>query len=123
MTDESITRLRPLTPATALRRTVVDSLDPYRATPLALARALARKHGLTATESEVLESFVAGCERAELGPELGVTENTIRSHVRSICRKMGLPHLEHVHRALLRECVGWLAECELRHMLISRLSG
>ena len=123
MTDESITRLRPPTPATALRRTVVDSLDPYRATPLALARALARRHALTPTESELLESFVAGCERSELAQVLGVSDNTVRSHVRSICRKMSLPHLEHVHRALLQECIGWLAECELRHVLVSRMSG
>lgn len=102
---------------------MVDSLDPYRATPLALARALARKHGLTPTESEVLEAFVEGCDRAELAAELGVSDNTMRSHVRAVCRKMDVPNLEHVHRALLRECIGWLAECELRHLLATRMSG
>lgn len=130
MRRRTITELRPAAagspiprPATVLRRTVVDSPDPYRATPLALARALARRHGLTPTESAVLEAFVGGCERADLAAELGVTDNTMRSHVRALCRKMGLPRLENVHRALLRECIGWLAECELRHLLVTRLSG
>lgn len=119
MTGRNITTLRPAPRV----RTVVGTPDPREATPLALARALARRHRLTPTESEVLEAFVAGCERADLAEALGVSENTMRSHVRAVCRKLAVPHLEHVHRCLLRECVDWLARSEARGGRLSRASG
>lgn len=65
------------------------------------------RHALTQRESAVLEGLAAGLTRKELGQTLQLTPNTVRTHVRSILRKL------HVHSA--PAAVELLVEEDRRH--------
>ncbi len=63
--------------------------DPERA-PETDANLLARLYGLTAREASVAVLFLRGRPPCEAAAELGMTENTARTHVRPICsRRLG----------------------------------
>jgi two-component system nitrate/nitrite response regulator NarL len=46
-------------------------------------------HGLTQTERQVLRLLMAGHANKEIARELGLSESTIKMHVRRICRRTG----------------------------------
>jgi DNA-binding CsgD family transcriptional regulator len=54
------------------------------------AHDLARRFQLTAAEARVLEQLVAGLSNASIGAELGVSIETVRTHVRRILAKLGV---------------------------------
>lgn len=66
----------------------------------AAAYTLAQQHRLTPAETELLMRFVSGAARGELAELLGIAETSVRSRVRGVCRKLGVPHLEHCYRLL-----------------------
>ncbi|MBO0846363.1 MAG: response regulator transcription factor [Nocardioides sp.] len=56
---------------------------------------------LTSREHEVLELMASGASTTEIRRQLGVTEHTVRSHVRNVLAKLGAhTRVEAVHRAL-----------------------
>lgn len=58
--------------------------------PQAAADTLSRLHGLTERESDVLRLLAVGRSRARIAQSLGVSENTVNSHVQQIYRKLGV---------------------------------
>ncbi len=56
---------------------------------------------LTGREREVLALLTAGAETAEMAASLGVSVNTVRTHVRSVLHKLGVHHrTKAIHAAL-----------------------
>ncbi len=53
--------------------------------------------GLTAREHEVLPWLEAGKTDREIADALGISMSTVRTHVRSIRRKLGMGHRGWVH--------------------------
>lgn len=47
-------------------------------------------HGLTLQQRRVLERLPRGLTNAEIGEELGISENTVKTHVRNVLRKLGV---------------------------------
>jgi DNA-binding NarL/FixJ family response regulator len=45
---------------------------------------------LTARERQVLECLVEGCEPALIARRLSITTNTVRTHVRNLCHRLGV---------------------------------
>jgi DNA-binding CsgD family transcriptional regulator len=60
------------------------------ASPEDIAAALANGFGLTASERRVLELLLGRCGVAEAAAELGVSPNTIKTHVARIFEKTGV---------------------------------
>ena len=54
------------------------------------AKVLARRHGLSPREEQVLEQLVLGRSAAGIGEVLGISPNTVRSHVGNIHGKLGI---------------------------------
>jgi len=50
---------------------------------------LRAKFNLTEREIEVIGIFAAGVLRRQVRQELGISENTLKSHIRSVTRKVG----------------------------------
>lgn len=86
--------------ATFLRHLRRLSLSPTERARLA-ARELARTAGLTVREAEVLELIAAGTRRAALAEQMGVSNNTLKTHVRGVLGKTGEASLDALHRKLL----------------------
>jgi DNA-binding NarL/FixJ family response regulator len=55
---------------------------------------------LTAAERETLRTFVRIGQRGCLAAELGIAETSVRSRVRTLCRKLGIVRLADVYRLL-----------------------
>ncbi len=72
-------------------------IDPSLGGKIALRSAAQREggdwpgaqHGLTPRESEVLVKIVDGLDNKAIGQALYITEDTVKSHVKSILRKLG----------------------------------
>lgn len=47
--------------------------------------------GLTSRESEVLRELVRGARNSEIAATLGISERTVKSHLKSIFQKLGVP--------------------------------
>lgn len=86
---------------------VIFITDPDRrqATPAELLRGL---FGLSTTESKILEALVAGLSVAEIAGFLGRSEDTIRSHVKSILQKTAT-HRQADLIKLVMSSTAWLA--------------
>lgn len=73
-------------------------LDPTLAGQLALRAATVRpgaswpgaEMGLTVRESEVLQAMVRGSSNAAIAAELHISEETVKTHVRAVLRKLGV---------------------------------
>ena len=61
------------------------------------------RHGLTNRESEVLSLIVTGLPNRGIASQLVVSEETIKSHLRSIYRKLGVPDRAGAVATALRE--------------------
>ena len=59
--------------------------------------------GLTHRESEVLELLVAGCSNRAIASRLVIGEETVKTHVRSVLRKLGVADRTAAVAAALRE--------------------
>jgi DNA-binding CsgD family transcriptional regulator len=57
-------------------------------------RSLARKHGLSHLERRLLLQASVGAPRSDAAQMLGISENTYKTIVRRILRKVGEPSLE-----------------------------
>lgn len=56
-------------------------------------------------EASVLVESVAGCTRAELGKKLGFAENTLKTHVRTMLRKLDVEDLQDAVIRVLRDAL------------------
>lgn len=50
-----------------------------------------RGSALSPREAEVVRWLTAGLSRADIGRRLGVREETIKTHLRAVYRKLGVP--------------------------------
>ncbi|MEG0016139.1 MAG: helix-turn-helix transcriptional regulator, partial [Gordonibacter sp.] len=50
----------------------------------------AKEHDLTRREEDMLLMLCQGCSYAEIATELYLSPNTVKSHIRSLYRKMGV---------------------------------
>ncbi|MEG1827614.1 MAG: LuxR C-terminal-related transcriptional regulator, partial [Gordonibacter sp.] len=60
------------------------------ATPETLCAQAAKEHDLTRREEDMLLMLCQGCSYAEIATELYLSPNTVKSHIRSLYRKMGV---------------------------------
>ena len=60
---------------------------------------------LTAREGEVLELLQDGCTNSEIADALAIGVETVRTHARSIYRKLGVPSRRELARRAQREPV------------------
>jgi DNA-binding NarL/FixJ family response regulator len=75
------------------------------------ARSLADRVGLTPREREILELVARGAPRRILARRLGVSENTLKTHVKRLLAKAGDDSLEELARRLHAETlVDWCSE-------------
>jgi DNA-binding NarL/FixJ family response regulator len=63
----------------------------------------ARRHRLTPRETDLVIGAVAGMSRDALGNQLGTSQNTLKTQVRSLLRKCGLTSLDELARLVLSE--------------------
>ena len=77
---------------------------------VATGEALARQAHMTPREIDVVRLVAEGVPRAELARRLRISENTVKTRIRSLLEKANLPNLEAVARAVLvtvaREATG-----------------
>jgi two-component system NarL family response regulator len=76
----------------------------HRIPPAVAARLAERiyKSELTAREIEVVEEIAEGSSNKQIAAALGITEGTVKTHVRTIMDKMGLSDRTHVVTAALK---------------------
>jgi DNA-binding CsgD family transcriptional regulator len=55
----------------------------------AAARRRARAFGLTPREVEIIRCVVAGCTNRAIAKRIGISENTVKSHLTNIFNKSG----------------------------------
>lgn len=67
---------------------------------------LARSHALTTRESELVAACMANTPRSKLAEQLGVTDNTLKSQIRSLLRKTGCESLDVLCKRLLNQALG-----------------
>lgn len=70
-------------------RVLLTITDP-EASPSSRKRLLRSLFRLTAAENRVMELLLSGLEPKEIAPATGTTENTVRSHLKSIYEKTGV---------------------------------
>lgn len=70
--------------------------------PLAEVDGIMRAFGLTAAEGEVLRQLTAGAPPKEIARQLGVSTNTVRSHLRTLYLKMHARGIAGVIRQVMR---------------------
>ena len=80
-----------------LRRLAEDPARPARASVFA---------DLTDREREILEYAVLGCKRGDIADELGLSVNTVRTHVQHILSKLGVHTMLEAVTLVLREEAG-----------------
>ena len=51
---------------------------------------IADAYGLTAREQEIVELYAQGRNRAFISTQLVISENTVRDHIKSAYRKLGI---------------------------------
>ena len=66
----------------------IGSQESFATSQSAAVALLASERGLTSRESEVLALYAKGYGRSEAAEELGVSEETVKTHVRSLYRKL-----------------------------------
>jgi two-component system response regulator DesR len=71
-----------------------------RAAGIDLLRPIASRYALSQREVEILGHAMAGRERDEIARDLGVTENTIKTEIKSLLRKCDAESLSDLVRAI-----------------------
>lgn len=84
--------------ATALGRRVAVVVDPIR--PGRLADLVARAHGLSIREQEVLGQLARGRSNRRIARELGLSEWTVQDHVKAVLAKFGVSGRSELQAAL-----------------------
>lgn len=87
-----------------VERAIATSADVGQRT-VAAAREVSASCGLTGREHEILELIALGVPREQLAIELGVSENTLKTHVRRVLKKCNETRIESLARAVLDEVV------------------
>lgn len=72
---------------------------------IAAVHELASSYGLTPRESQIVELIALGVSREKLAPELGISENTLKTMVRRVLVKCHESRVEGVARAVLESVV------------------
>lgn len=67
-----------------------------------LPRFRADRHALTARELEILQCMSQGCNNAEIGRRLFITEHTVKCHARRLYRKLGARDRAHAVACAIR---------------------
>lgn len=65
--------------------------------PDAALASLARERGLSARENEVFALLAKGSSSADIQQSLGISPNTVKTHLRHVYRKMGVHSLDELH--------------------------
>jgi DNA-binding NarL/FixJ family response regulator len=74
------------------------------------ARLETQKHPLSEREIEILELIAAGAANKEIAERLGITEVTVKAHLRNIYAKIGAQNRAHaVTIALRQKLIDWVA--------------
>lgn len=64
-----------------------------------------RRSHLTPREAEILAAAVGGVQRKTLADELGTTENTLKTQVRTLLKKTGHASLDELTRPIMQEAL------------------
>lgn len=68
--------------------------------------AFSRSHQLTGKEARIVRALAEGSGRGEMARSFGISQNTLKSHARSLLKKTGLCSLHAVTRVVLTDVVG-----------------
>lgn len=71
----------------------------------AVVAKLAVERGLSRREAEVAQLAAMGVSRSGLAASLGVSDNSVKAHIRGLLRRTGEPSVEAVGRAVLEDVV------------------
>jgi DNA-binding NarL/FixJ family response regulator len=88
--------------ATAERVSPARGAEPGQAVPTAVGVSGARRVALTERELQVLRGMADGKSNAEIGRELFVSEDTVKTHARRLFRKLGARDRAHAVAAAFR---------------------
>jgi DNA-binding NarL/FixJ family response regulator len=87
--ESESTVLRQAVRAVAAGETYADPRVAAKLAALASHRKRAKgPHGLTLQEMRVLEMLPRGLSNSDIGAELGITEHTVKSHIRNVKQKL-----------------------------------
>lgn len=64
----------------------------------------ARDYDLTRREEAILNLLLAGKTRSEIARELVVSDNTVKTHIRNLYRKMGVSGKDELADAMVERC-------------------
>jgi two-component system response regulator DesR len=64
-----------------------------------------RTRGLSPRETDILAAAVEGTPRKQIAEQIGTTENTVKSCVKSVLRKCGAANLDEVVREIMRRAL------------------
>lgn len=78
-------------------------LDPTAAAGLIAQRRRTRNHALTQREREVLRLLADGCTNEQIGTELSISPQTVRTHVQKAMEKLGATNRVQAVATALRE--------------------
>jgi DNA-binding NarL/FixJ family response regulator len=78
-------------------------LDPTAAAGLIAQRRRTRSHALTQREREVLRLLADGCTNEQIGAELSISPQTVRTHVQKAMEKLGATNRVQAVATALRE--------------------
>jgi DNA-binding NarL/FixJ family response regulator len=78
-------------------------LDPTAAAGLIAQRRRTRSHALTQREREVLRLLAEGCTNEQIGAELSISPQTVRTHVQKAMEKLGAANRVQAVATALRE--------------------
>ncbi len=87
----------------ARKALATEGIDDFRV--LRVLEHVAREWSLTDRESQLLALAAADRPRNELATELGVSENTTKSQIKTLLRKAGARNLDHLVLVLLRRAL------------------
>lgn len=88
------------TPSARREPTTATSSSPGQLAPDGIAEILAQR-GLTARESEIVQALLRGQRVGSIASRLFISEHTVRNHLRSIFRKLGVRSQRELVDALL----------------------
>lgn len=97
---------RPAVPSIAVAAGRADVLSNSATSVEATAKAWHSRHGLTASEADVLMMAARGVERARIAKIRRVSPMTVKTQIRALLKKVKAPSLQAAVERLLRETMG-----------------